>query len=32
MGTHSSILAWEITRTDKTGGVESMGSKGVRHD
>jgi len=27
MATHSSNLAWEIPRTDKPGGLESMGSQ-----
>ena len=26
MATHSSILAWEIPRTEEPGGVHSMGS------
>ena len=26
MATHSSILAWEISRTEETGGLQSMGS------
>ena len=30
--THSSILAWEIPRTDEPGGLQSMGSQRVRHD
>ena len=25
MATHSSILAWEIPRTEKPGGIQSMG-------
>ena len=32
MATHSSILAWKISRTEKTGGLQSMGSQRVRHD
>ena len=32
MATHSSILAWEILRTEKSGELESMGSQRVRHD
>ena len=32
MATHSSILAWEIPRTEKPGGLQSMGSQGVGHD
>ena len=31
-GSHSSILAWEISRTEETGGLQSMGSQGVEHD
>ena len=27
MATHSSILAWEIPRTEETGGLQSMGSQ-----
>ena len=27
MATHSSILAWEIPRTEKPGGLQSMGSE-----
>ena len=32
MVTHSSILAWKIPWTEEPGGLQSMGSKGVRHD
>ena len=32
MATHSSILAWEIPWTEEPGGLQSMGSQGVRHD
>ena len=32
MITHSSILAWEIPWTEKPEGLQSMGSKWVRHD
>ena len=32
MATHSSTLAWRITRTEEPGGLQSMGSKRVRHD
>ena len=32
MVTHSSILAWEIPWTEEPGGVQSMGSKRVRHN
>ena len=32
MGTHSSILTWEIPRTDKPGGLQSMVRKRVGHD
>ena len=27
MATHSSILAWEIPRTEEPGGLQSMGSR-----
>ena len=29
---HSSILAWEIPRTEEPGGLQSMGLLGVGHD
>ena len=32
MATHSSVLAWEMTWTDEPGGLQSMGSKRVRHE
>ena len=32
MATHSSILAWEIPWTEKSGGLQSMGSQRVRQD
>ena len=32
MATWSSILAWEIPRTEHPGGLQSMGSQGVGHD
>ena len=32
MATHSSILAWKIPRTEKPGGLQSMGSQRVGHD
>ena len=32
IATHSSILAWEIPWTEEPGGLQSMGSRGVRHD
>ena len=32
MTTHSSILAWRITRTDEPGRLQSMGSQRVGHD
>ena len=32
MATHSSILAWRILWTEEPGGLQSMGSKRVRHD
>jgi len=31
MATHSSILAWEIPRTEGPGGLQSMGLHRVRH-
>ena len=30
--THSSTLAWRILWTEEPGGLQSMGSHGVRHD
>ena len=32
MVTHSNILAWEISWTEKPDGLQSMGSQRVRHD
>ena len=32
MATHSSILAWEIPRTEELGGLLCMGSQRVGHD
>ena len=32
MGTHSSILAWRISWTEESGGLQSTGSQRVRHD
>ena len=32
MATHSSVLAWRISRTGEPGGLPSMGSHRVRHD
>ena len=32
VATHFSILAWRIPRTEKPGGLESMGSQRVGHD
>ena len=32
MATHSSILAWEISRTEEPDGLQSMGSQRVGHD
>ena len=32
METHSSILAWEIPRTEKSGGLQSMGSQRVGYN
>ena len=32
MATHSSILAWEISRTEEPGGPQSKGLQRVGHD
>ena len=32
MGTHSSILAWKIPRTEKPGRLQSTGSQSIGHD
>ena len=32
MAPHSSTLAWKIPWTEEPGGLQSMGSVGVRHD
>ena len=32
MATYSTILAWEIPRTEETEGLQSVGSKRVRDD
>ena len=32
MATHSSIPAWRIPWTEETGGLQSTGSKSIRHD
>ena len=32
MATHSSILAWRITRTEEPGGLQSVGSQRTGHD
>ena len=32
MASHSSILAWRITRTEEPGGLQFMGSQKVGHD
>ena len=32
MATHSSILAWETPGVENPGGLQSIGSKRVRHD
>ena len=32
MAIQSLILAWEIPWTEEPGGLQSMGSQGVRHD
>ena len=31
MATHSSVFAWEISRTEEPGGLQSMGSQRVEH-
>jgi len=32
MATHSSILAWKISRTEEPSGLQSMGSQRIGHD
>ena len=32
MATHSRVLAWRIPWTEEPGGLQSVGSKRVRHD
>ena len=32
VATHSSILAWKIPWTEEPGGLQSIGSRRVRHD
>ena len=32
MATHSRILLWKIPRAEEPGGLQSIGSKRVRHD
>ena len=32
MATHSSVLAWRIPWTKEPGGLQLIGSQGVRHD
>ena len=32
MATHSSVLAWEISWTEKTGGLQSMGLQRDGHN
>ena len=32
MATHSSILAWEMPRTEESGKLESIGLQGVGYD
>ena len=32
MATHSGILAWKISWREEPGGLQSMGSQGVRHN
>ena len=31
MATHSSVLPWSIPWTEEPGGLQSMGSHGIRH-
>ena len=32
MATHSSLLAWELSRTEQPGGLQSMGLQRVRYN
>ena len=32
MATHSSILTWEIPRTEESGGLQSVGLQRIRYD
>ena len=32
MATHSSFLAWRISRTEEAGGLQSIGFQRVRHN
>ena len=32
MANHASILAWRVPWTEEPGGLQSMGSQGVRHN
>ena len=32
MATHSSIVSWRIPRTEKSGGLQSMGLQRIGHD
>ena len=32
MATHSSILAWRFPWTEEPGGLQSIGSQGIRHN
>ena len=32
MAAHSGVLAWRISWTEEPGGLQSMGSKKLRHD
>ena len=32
MATHSSILTWRIPWTERSGGLQSMGSQRIRHN
>ena len=32
MASHSSVLAWRISQTEEPGGLQAVGSQGVRHN
>ena len=32
MAIHSSIIAWRIPRAEEPGGIQSLGSRELRHD